>query len=137
MGEKLISKPEAQVASQSGVSQGVYFCGACRRQFTVTVGTVFERPHIPLSKWLMASSLLCSSKKSVSANQIHRMIGVADTLGNATSEFAQLFRELPLQYGLGEVPRWTCVVYHRSRIALHCPVPLRLHHASQGLFCCG
>ena len=45
-------------------------------QFTVTVGTVLERSHVPLSKWLMALSLLCSSKKSLSANQIHRMIGV-------------------------------------------------------------
>jgi len=75
-GEKLVSKLEAQVTSQSGVRQGVYFCGACRRQFTVTVGTVLERSHVSLSKWLMALSLLCSSKKSVSANQIHRMIGV-------------------------------------------------------------
>lgn len=45
-------------------------------QFTVTVGTVLERSHVPLSKWLMALFLLCSSKKSVSANQIHRMIDV-------------------------------------------------------------
>lgn len=75
-GEKLISKLEAQGTSQGGVREGVYFCGACRRQFTVTVGTVLERSHVPLSKWLMALSLLCSSKKSLSANQIHRMIGV-------------------------------------------------------------
>jgi transposase-like protein len=75
-GEKLISKLEAQAASRSGVRKGVYFCGACRRQFTVTVGTVLERSQVPLSKWLMVLTLLCSSKKSVSANQIHRMIGV-------------------------------------------------------------
>jgi transposase-like protein len=75
-GDKRISKLEAQDTSQSGVREGVYFCGACRRQFTVTVGTVFERSHVPLSKWLMALVLLCASKKSLSANQIHRMIGV-------------------------------------------------------------
>jgi len=75
-GEKTISKLAAQATSQSRVRKGVYFCGACRRQFTVTVGTVLERSHVPLSKWLMALSLLCSSKKSLSANQIHRMIGV-------------------------------------------------------------
>jgi len=75
-GEKLISKLAAQGTSQGGVREGVYFCGACRRQFTVTVGTVLERSHVPLSKWLLALSLLCSSKKSLSANQIHRMIGV-------------------------------------------------------------
>jgi len=42
----------------------------------VTVGTIMERSHVPISKWLMALNLLCSSKKSLSANQIHRMIGV-------------------------------------------------------------
>ena len=49
--------------------QGLYKCTqkACRQQFSVTVGTVFERSHIPLSKWLMAAYLLCSSKKGMSA----------------------------------------------------------------------
>jgi transposase-like protein len=75
-GEKTISKLEAQATSRSGVRAGVYFCGACRRPFTVTVGTVLERSHVPLSKWLLALFLLGSAKKSVSANQIHRMIGV-------------------------------------------------------------
>ena len=75
-GDKRISKLEAQITSQSGIRKGVYFCGACRQQFTVTVGTVMERSHVPISKWLMALFLLCSSKKSLSANQIHRMIGV-------------------------------------------------------------
>lgn len=75
-GQKRISQLEAQSTSRKGVRQGVYFCGACRRQFTVTVGTVLERSHVPLAKWLMALFLLCSSKKSLSANQIHRMIGV-------------------------------------------------------------
>ena len=75
-GEKLISKLAAQRTRPRGVRPGVYFCGACRRQFSVTVGTILERSHVPLAKWLLALSLLCSSKKSVSANQIHRMIGV-------------------------------------------------------------
>jgi transposase-like protein len=75
-GDKRISQLEAQTAGKRGVRQGVYFCGACRRQFTVTVGTVLERSHVPISKWVMALSLLCSSKKSLSANQVHRMIGV-------------------------------------------------------------
>jgi len=75
-GQKKISKLEGKTTSRSRVRQGVYFCGACRRQFTVTVGTVLERSHVPLSKWLLALSLLCSSKKSLSANQIHRMMGV-------------------------------------------------------------
>lgn len=55
---------------------GVYQCNACREQFTVTVGTVFERSKIALNVWLYATHLLCSSKKGMSAHQLHRMIGV-------------------------------------------------------------
>jgi transposase-like protein len=51
-------------------------CAACRKQFTVTVGTIFERSHMPLNKWLLAFYLLCSSKKGMSAHQLHRMLGV-------------------------------------------------------------
>jgi len=54
--------------------KGLYKCRACRKQFTVTVGTVFEDSHIPISKWLMAIFILCSSKKAVSAHQLHRML---------------------------------------------------------------
>lgn len=75
-GEKAVSKLKAQGTSRCGVRPGVYFCGACRRQFTVTVGTVLERSHVPLAKWLLALALLCSAKKSVSASQVHRMLGV-------------------------------------------------------------
>ena len=57
---------------------GLYKCGEyqCRKQFTVTVGTVFERSKIPLNKWLMAVYLMCSSKKGISANQLHRTLEV-------------------------------------------------------------
>jgi len=55
---------------------GFYQCNACRKQFTVMVGTVFERSHIPLNKWLLAAFLLCASKKGVSAHQMHRMLGI-------------------------------------------------------------
>jgi transposase-like protein len=61
---------------KSHVRKGVWKCGACRKQFTVTVGTIFEDSHIPLNKWLMAIHLLCSSKKGMSAHQLHRMLGV-------------------------------------------------------------
>ncbi len=44
--------------------------------FTATVGTVLEDSHVPISKWLIAIFILCSSKKPVSANQLHRMLGV-------------------------------------------------------------
>jgi transposase-like protein len=56
---------------------GLYYCGDCKKQFTVTVGTIFERSKVPLSKWWMAIHLMASSKKGVSAHQIHRMLGVA------------------------------------------------------------
>lgn len=58
---------------------GLYQCNEpeCRKQFTVTVGTLFERSHIPLNKWLMASFLICASKKGMSALQMSRMIGVS------------------------------------------------------------
>ena len=55
---------------------GVYKCNECRKPFSVTVGTVFERSHIPLNKWVLASHLLASSKKGMSAHQLHRMLGV-------------------------------------------------------------
>lgn len=57
---------------------GYYQCNAkeCRKQFTVMVGTVFERSHIPLNKWLMAAFLICASKKGISAHQMHRMLGI-------------------------------------------------------------
>ena len=57
---------------------GVYRCAAqeCRADFTVTVGTVFERSKVALHKWLLASFLICSSKKGMSAHQLHRTIGV-------------------------------------------------------------
>src|SRR5450755_1900023 len=58
------------------VRKGVWKCGGCREQFTVTVGTIFADSHIPLSKWLLAFHLLCSSKKGMSAHQLHRMLKV-------------------------------------------------------------
>lgn len=56
---------------------GLYQCAECREQFTVTVKTVFERSKVPLSKWLAALFLLTTSKKGVSAHQIHRSLGIS------------------------------------------------------------
>lgn len=55
---------------------GVYKCGACSEQFTVTVGTVFERSKIALNVWLQAVHLMSASKKGISAKQLERMLGV-------------------------------------------------------------
>jgi len=55
---------------------GLHQCNACRQHFTVTVGTLFERSHIPLHKWLLAFHLMSASKKGISAHQLHRMLGI-------------------------------------------------------------
>jgi transposase-like protein len=56
--------------------KGLYKCKACRKQFTATVGTIFEDSHIPLSKWMLAIHLIAASKKGMSAHQLHRMLGI-------------------------------------------------------------
>lgn len=73
---KPISKLTPTKPGKTAVRKGVYFCGACRKQFTVTVKTVFESSHIKISTWLMAWFIICSSKKAVSALQLSRMLGV-------------------------------------------------------------
>ena len=55
---------------------GVYKCRDCRKPYTVKVGAIFEDSHIPLRMWLQAIALLCASKKSISSNQLHRMLGI-------------------------------------------------------------
>ncbi|HEY1721764.1 MAG TPA: IS1595 family transposase [Magnetospirillaceae bacterium] len=57
---------------------GVYRCAAkeCRKDFSVTIGTIFERSHVALDKWLLAFRLMAGSKKGMSANQLHRTLGV-------------------------------------------------------------
>jgi transposase-like protein len=55
---------------------GVRKCGHCRKPFTVTVGTLFERSHVPLHKWMQAVCLMTCSKKGVSSHQMHRILRV-------------------------------------------------------------
>ncbi len=55
---------------------GLHMCNACRKQFTVTVGTIMEASKIPLTKWLMAYALINGSKKGFSAHQLHRSLGI-------------------------------------------------------------
>ena len=54
---------------------GLYKCKDCRKPFSATMGTVYERSHIPLHKWLLATQLLVSSKKGMSAHQLYPMLG--------------------------------------------------------------
>jgi transposase-like protein len=69
-------KLQAKADSKKPVRNGVWKCKACRKQFTVTVGTIFEDSHIPLYQWLSAIQFLCSSKKGMSAHQLHRMLHI-------------------------------------------------------------
>ncbi len=57
-------------------ADGWYHCGDCRKKFTVRVGSVYERSHIPLHKWVLATHLMTASKKGISAHQLHRMLGI-------------------------------------------------------------
>ena len=50
------------------MSKGWYHCRECRKKFTVRVGTIFERSHIPLDKWLLGFHLMAASKKGISAH---------------------------------------------------------------------
>lgn len=71
--EGVRSKPSRK--HPEGVERfGLKKCGACRKQFTVRIGTIFEESHLPLHKWLQAIHLLTSSKKGISSNQLHRIL---------------------------------------------------------------
>jgi transposase-like protein len=67
-----------KIAKLGGGSMGPgwWYCGSCKGKFTVRVGMIFERSHIPLHKWLLALRLMASSKKGVSAHQMHRTLGI-------------------------------------------------------------
>jgi len=67
---------EATLLKGKSTRPGVWKCRPCQKPFSVTVGTVFERSKIPLTKWLLATELLTASKKGISAHQLHRMLGV-------------------------------------------------------------
>lgn len=69
--QKRVSKMEGKATRF-----GLYKCYACRKQFRVTVGTIFEKSHVPLHLWLQAFYLIAGSKKGISANQLHRTLGV-------------------------------------------------------------
>ena len=66
---------EATELKGKSTRPGVYKCKACRKPFSATVGTLFERSKIPLCKWLLATHLLTASKKGMSAHQLWRMLG--------------------------------------------------------------
>src|SRR5437016_3646103 len=74
--------PHCGVIDRSGLLKGkssrigLYKCYACRKPFTVKIGTIFEDSHIAMRDWLTAIHLICSSKKGISSNQLHRTLGI-------------------------------------------------------------
>ena len=66
---------EATLMKGKSHRPGLYNCRPCDKPFTVTVGTIYERSHIPLHKWVYATHLMTASKKGISAAQLHRMLG--------------------------------------------------------------
>jgi len=67
---------EATLVQGKSHRAGMYQCNACREPFTVTVGTVMEKSHIPLNKWVLGFHLMAASKKGISAHQLMRMLGL-------------------------------------------------------------
>lgn len=64
------------LAATASTGEGWYHCGRCRRKFTVRVGTLFQRSHIPLHKWIRATRLLCCSKNRPNVRQLQQTLGV-------------------------------------------------------------
>lgn len=71
------SVDNAHLMTGKSTRPGLYKCREkeCRKPFTATMGSIFEKSHIPLHKWLLATHILCASKKGVSAHQLWRMLG--------------------------------------------------------------
>src|SRR5271155_6035003 len=65
-----------KVYGGKAMGAGWYWCTPCRRKFTVRVGSIFERSHIPIHKWLLGFRLMAGSKKGFSAHQMHRTLKV-------------------------------------------------------------
>ncbi|TAL37381.1 MAG: IS1595 family transposase [Phenylobacterium sp.] len=80
---------------------GTYICKSCRTKFTVTVGTVFERSHIGLAKWMLAFRLMASAKKGVSAHQLHRSLGITYKSAWFMAHRIREAMNMPAEGGLG------------------------------------
>lgn len=69
-------KSGARITVRQGSRKGYYLCNACKVEFTIRTGTIFERSHIPLNKWLFAMYLLVTARKGISSMQLAKEIGV-------------------------------------------------------------
>jgi transposase-like protein len=98
---------------------GLIQCNACLRNFTVTVGTIFERSKVPLGKWLLAVFLLSSSKKPVSVYQLHQSIGVTyKTAWFMAQRIRGAMEHEASRRGEREVKRGGSIRRHKSRPGL-------------------
>jgi transposase-like protein len=70
---RLAPKPSKK---NTHVREGVWKCARCRKQFTVRIGTVMERSHVQLSKWLLASHLMCTREEGISVRELQKILGV-------------------------------------------------------------
>jgi transposase-like protein len=97
---------------------GLYKCYACRKQFRVTVGTIFEKSKVPLHLWLQAFYLIAGSKKGISANQLHRTLGVtlktAWFMGHRIREAMRHGSLMPPMGGEGEVVEVDETIFGRA-----------------------
>ena len=97
---------------------GLYKCYACRKQFRVTVGTIFEKSHVPLYLWLQAFYLIAGSKKGISANQLHRTLGVtlktAWFVGHRIREAMRIGSLVPPMGGEGKTVEVDETIYGRA-----------------------
>lgn len=97
---------------------GLYKCYACRKQFRVTVGTIFEKSHVPLHLWLQAFYLIAGSKKGISANQLHRILGVtlktAWFVGHRIREAMRIGSLVPPMGGEGSTVEVDETIYGRA-----------------------
>lgn len=90
---------EATKLQGKATRPGVYKCKPCRKQFTVTVGTIFHRSHITLKQWVIAFHLMCSSKKGISALQLQRELGLKSyqSAWHLAHRIRHAMKEEPLQ----------------------------------------
>lgn len=70
------SRRKAYDLSHDFARPGLYKCARCRREFTVTVGTIFEDSHVPLPKWFLAIYLIVNAKKGISTNSLSQLLGL-------------------------------------------------------------
>ena len=67
---------DGRITARKGKRVGYYYCGDCKQEFTVRTGTIFERSHVPLNKWLYAMYLVVTARKGISSLQLSKELGV-------------------------------------------------------------